>query len=92
MKSKETYHCGAWWTPKLIRKMLSVKFNASCKIHDLDYETDKYDRAEADTRFLMHMIRQSKHSLYWEVIATSYYLFVRCLGKLSWKTKKPSDK
>lgn len=88
---KNTYYCGAWWTPKWIRRMLSVRFNASCKVHDLDYKTTKFTREEADTRFLLHMIRQAKGSIVWEVIATLFYVSVRMLGKLSYgisKTKK----
>lgn len=81
---KEKYYCGATWTPKWIRYILSVRFNASCKVHDLDYETTRFDREEADTRFLLHMIRQSKNAVRWEIVATSYYIFVRILGKLSW--------
>jgi len=81
---KEKYYCGATWVPRWLRKILSSKFNASCRVHDLDYETIRFDREEADTRFLMHMIRQAKNSLFWEIIATIYYLFCRTLGKLSW--------
>ena len=87
-RSKEDYYCGAWWTPKWARRILSLKFNASCKVHDLDYDTTKYSREEADTRFLLHMIRQSKKSLFFEVLATIFYLFVRILGKLSYGSKE----
>lgn len=83
-KEKKKYYCGAWWTPKFIRRILSIRFNASCKIHDLDYKSKEFDREEADTRFLLHMVRQSKKSLVFEVLATIYYIFVRILGKLSW--------
>lgn len=83
MKEKKQYHCGAWWTPKFIRRLLSFKFNASCKIHDLDYKTTRFTREEADTRFLLHMIRQAKGSIFFEVVATIFYISVRLLGKLS---------
>ena len=83
MQDKDQYYCGAWWTPKFIRRILSVRFNASCKIHDLDYKTTRFTREEADTRFLLHMIRQAKSSVFWEVIATIFYISVRILGKLS---------
>ena len=84
MNQKQQYHCGAWWTPKIIRKILSLRFNASCKIHDLDYATTLFDREKADTRFLLHMIRQSKSNILHETTATLYYISVRILGKLSW--------
>lgn len=92
MYEKNKYYCGAWWTPKWIRKIISTKFNASCKVHDLDYKTTKFTREEADTRFLLHMIRQAKGSIFWEVIATFFYLFVRMLGKLSYGINKAKEK
>jgi hypothetical protein len=84
-KNKTKYYCGSWWTPKFIRRFLSIKFNASCKIHDLDYYSKEFEREEADTRFLLHMIRQSSKSFFFEILATFFYLFVRMLGKLSWR-------
>ena len=81
---KTKYYCGSWWVPRFIRKILSIKFDASCRIHDLDYRHKEFKREEADTRFLFHMIRQSKNSVFWEFIATAFYIFVRVLGKLSW--------
>lgn len=86
--AKQKHYCGATWVPEPIRRILSIRFNASCKIHDLDYTTTRFDREEADTRFLMHMIRQSKNSIGWETVATLYYLAVRVLGKLSWGKQK----
>lgn len=80
---KNKYHCGSWWTPKFLRKVLSIRFNASCKVHDMDYYTTKFTREEADTRFLLHMVRQAKGSVFWETVATMFYIFVRILGKLS---------
>ena len=88
---KNKYHCGAWWTPRWIRRIISVRFNASCKVHDMDYLTTRFTREESDTRFLLHMIRQAKSSVFWEIIATIFYLSVRMLGKLSYgigKAKK----
>jgi len=35
--NKNQYHCGAWWTPKWVRRIISTRFNASCKVHDMDY-------------------------------------------------------
>lgn len=86
-QDKGKYYCGAWWTPKWVRRILSVRFNASCKVHDLDYATTKFSREEADTRFLLHTIRQAKSSIFWEVIATVFYISVRLMGKLSWGKK-----
>lgn len=88
MKEKQKYYCGATWVPTWIRRILSFRFNASCKIHDLDYTTTRFDREEADTRFLLHMIRQSKNSIGYEILATIYYLIVRICGKLAWGKQK----
>ena len=86
-KQKERYHCGSWWLPKWVRKILSVKFNASCYIHDLDYKRTRTEKEEADTRFLLNMIKQSKGSIFLEIIATIFYIIVRILGIFSWGRK-----
>lgn len=88
LNDKSKYYCGSVWIPGWIRRILSIRFNASCKIHDLDYESTRFDREETDTRFLLHMIRQCKGNIFWEIIATFYYIFVRILGKLSWGNKE----
>jgi hypothetical protein len=90
-REKQKYYCGAWWVPKFIRRILSFKFNASCKIHDLDYGSKEFDREETDKRFLCHMIRQSKNNIFYEVLAAFFYISVRLLGKLSWG-KNENDK
>jgi hypothetical protein len=86
-EDKNSYYCGPWWTPKFVRRILSVKFNASCKVHDLDYKTTRFTREESDTRFLLHMIRQAKSSVFWEINATLFYVSVRLLGKLFYGVK-----
>jgi len=84
MKTKRKDYCGPNWMPSCIRRIFSNKFNASCKIHDMDYESKEYSRDEADARFQDHMNRQAKHSLKWRFIAFCYYFIVRLGGKLSW--------
>lgn len=76
--------CGPFWMHKSLRRLLSSHFNASCKIHDLDYKTKRYNRKEADKRFLEHMKRQSKGPLSYSV-ALLYYSLVRIGGKISWR-------
>jgi len=44
--------CGPYWMPAKIRRLFSSKFNASCKIHDLDYASKKFSRKQSDKRFL----------------------------------------
>ena len=40
MAEGQKYHCGPENAPKWVRRILSYKFNASCKIHDMDYSKD----------------------------------------------------
>lgn len=84
--SKQQYYCGPnWgWFPELLKRPLSYRFNASCKIHDLDYGSPKYSRFQADIRFLYHMMRQAEGSLFWELVAVLYFLAARVAGWLSW--------
>ena len=81
------YYCGPFWFPKWARKILSTKFNASCKIHDLDYKTARFNRDEADARFQDHMNRQAEMHYGWRLWAFIYYSMVRLGGRLSWKRK-----
>ncbi len=84
---KRRDYCGPYWMPSFLRRILSSKFNASCKIHDLDYETTRFTRDEADARFQDHMNRQSGMNYVWRLIAFMYYTAVRVGGKLSWGKK-----
>lgn len=84
MKKRKDY-CGPYWLPSFIRRIMSIKFNASCKIHDLDYFSKKYSRLEADKRFLNHTKRQAKNNIIFISIAYLYYFMVRIGGRISWK-------
>ena len=77
-------YCGPFWMPTFMRKWLSKYFNASCKIHDLDYESKKYNRTQSDIRFLVHMLKQANGAKSLEAIAIAYYVFVRIGGRISW--------
>lgn len=88
MAKERKDYCGPYWMPSWMRKHFSKKFNASCKIHDLDYASTKFSRDQADARFHDHMNRQAEHSLYWRTIAFFYYIAVRLAGKWSWGRKK----
>ena len=88
-KPERKDYCGPWWMPSWMRKLLSGKFNASCRIHDRDYSpSTKFTRKEADVRFKDHMLRQSKDSKKWKMISYIYYMFVRIGGSLSFKKDK----
>lgn len=76
--------CGPNWMPEWLRRIGSCKFNASCRVHDMDYATHKYSRDEADERFLQNMLKQADGSIFWSGIAYLYYWLARFAGKLSW--------
>jgi hypothetical protein len=70
-------YCGTLIIPKWFRKALSVKFNKSCKIHDVYYESSIIDNQDADLIFLEHMRLQAGSSIYWKCIAYAMFLSVR---------------
>jgi len=87
MTKERKDHCGPYWMPSPLRRLISSKFNASCKIHDMDYESKKYSRSEADLRFRAHTLRQAGDSRFWRVIARLFYGMVRMGGRLSYGKK-----
>jgi hypothetical protein len=83
------YHCGYKDSPEWLRKILSIKFNASCKIHDMDYnKKSPYSKLQADLRFLEHCIRQAQDSKFWLFMAYLGFFIVRFLGDKAYKGKK----
>lgn len=70
-------YCGVSWMPKWFRAMLSDKFNKSCKIHDVYYESGLIDNEDADFIFLEHMYMQAESSLYWKCVAYMMFLNAR---------------
>lgn len=78
------YYCGPWWMPRILRRLLSVKFNEACRMHDIHYSGGEMSRLEADLEFLVHMMDQSEGSLFWELVALSYFTMARLAGRLSW--------
>jgi hypothetical protein len=70
-------YCGVSWMPKWFREMLSEKFNKSCKIHDVYYESELVAKVDADFIFLEHMYKQAGCSLYWKCVAYTMFLNVR---------------
>lgn len=81
-------YCGPFWMPSFMRKWASSKFNASCKIHDMDYDSERFTRKEADARFLFHMLKQAHGSVFWVLMAGWYYTWVRLGGWISWNKAK----
>jgi hypothetical protein len=72
---EDTCYCGQDWMPKFIRCLLSHKFNASCKVHDIYYMTSCIDNEDADVIFLDHMLMQAGESLVWRSVA--YLMFIK---------------
>ena len=85
MKRERKDYCGPYWMPSKLRRAVSSKFNASCKIHDLDYDSKKYSRKQADNRFLKHMKKQAKSNILLKIVAYFFYISVRIGGAISWK-------
>lgn len=79
--------CGPYWMPVVLREYLSSRFNASCIIHDLDYDGKLLSRLECDKRFLEHMKRQVKGKVFPTILAYCFYAAVRIGGKLSYGKK-----
>lgn len=86
MQERKDY-CGPYWMPSFLRRAISSKFNASCKIHDMDYMSKKYSRSEADLRFRDHVLRQAGNSRFWRVIGRIFYGMVRIGGRFSYGKK-----
>jgi len=85
--SSKKYYCGPYWIPSKVRRIVSSKFNASCKIHDMDYESMKYGQKQADKRFRAHALRQAGNHIGWRIVARLFYIMVRVGGKLSYGKK-----
>ena len=86
MGEGQKYHCGASKWPKWVRKLASKIFNASCKVHDLDYGKDTpYLQYEADERFIQHMKRQlekrKRFKWLYSMKAKFYFWAVSTYGK-----------
>lgn len=70
------YYCGKYSLPRWVRKLLSPRFNESCKIHDIHHVTEIVTHQEADRIFLENMKHQAGSNLYWKVMARVYYVAV----------------
>ena len=81
------HYCGPYWMPKFMRKWLSGKFNASCRLHDIHYEKMNYSRREADQIFLKNCLAQSNSSGT-DIIAALFFIAVVIGGRLSYGKKK----
>ena len=82
------YYCGYKKSPKFIRKILSYKFNESCKIHDENYsKKSELTRYEADDKFLKDCKKQANGNKFWIIMAYLYYFSVKLLGKIAFKSK-----
>lgn len=77
------YHCGPYWMPQCLKRILSFRFNYACSIHDIDYREQDKSREECDKEFLMNMLHDSKGILGY-LFAVIFFYFVRKYGQGSW--------
>jgi hypothetical protein len=68
-----------------MRRILSVKFNESCRIHDEDYTKQELTKEEADKKFLDNMLEQAGESRFWRWAAGWYYWAADKFGGASWE-------
>jgi len=82
------YHCGPYWFPIFLKKILSVWFNDQCRIHDDDYLQGKKTKDDYDYEFLESMLSVSD-SWYKKLTAYILYLAVRTpWGMKSWERNR----
>lgn len=97
--SKDTNYCG-FGKSVIIKPPFWSFQNASCKIHDDNYEAggNRMDRMTADTGFLWHMIQDAnkqedlcckKKAVYSAIV---YFIFVRLFGWISFFIATPIKK
>lgn len=80
------YNCGPQAFPEWIRKIFSLRFNQSCKMHDKNYNIrTKLTKEEADNKFLKNMKRQAMGSIFWTIIAYFFYFLVKYTGDRYYK-------
>lgn len=80
------YYCGYQTLPKWFRKILSYKFNASCRLHDMHYRSNtKRSQLDADIEFLRNCLKQANANMFWSFMAYAAYFIVRLLGKKAYK-------
>lgn len=79
------HRCGPGWMPEALRRVLSVRFNPACAQHDRDYQSGEGGRAEADARFLDHMLELADGSWWWRFLAHAYYRAARLFGASRWR-------
>jgi len=85
---KQHPYCGPVYMPKKLRNVISKSFNTPCKNHDKDYEEKKLTRKEADKKFLKGMKIEAENNIFKNVLAYTFYGFVRAFGWLSYRKSK----
>ena len=80
-------HCGPYWMPSFLRKIVSCPFNQACAKHDQLYASKEVSRQEADLVFFEECIIISRGRWLLEVYACVLFILVRAGGKLSWGKK-----
>lgn len=89
-KKDDGYYCGSETMPICFRKILSIPFNQSCKLHDEQYLPEtKTPKLKADWIFLRNMQKQAGFNLFYQFLAIIYFLMVIIFGWARYKEDNP---
>jgi len=81
------YHCGPFWMPEFVQRLLSCPFNTACELHDMMYKSKYVSQQEADIIFLEECLKIARGRFFLEVYACVLFILVRIGGKISWDKK-----
>lgn len=79
-----SYHCGPYNWPMWLKRIFSVWFNESCRLHDENYRLGLLTKDQYDALFLMDMLARS-NTWHKKIAAYLFYFAVRTpWGQKSW--------
>ncbi len=81
----DNFSCGPQWWPKILRKFLSQRFEAECKVHDAMY-AEGVARSDADRLFRQGLKERAGDDFRWQVAA---FLFGAAVTLGGWLFKRP---
>lgn len=85
--TKHDYHCGPFWFPEWLKRILSKKFNDACAYHDEQYEKQNLPKDYIDDVWLGMMIDRSGTK--WDlVVAYTFFSIMVIFGWTSWHRNK----
>jgi hypothetical protein len=78
------YHCGPYWMPKWLKRILSYWFNDECGIHDKVYAEGVLTKDECDFLFFKNLINKSNKSFIKSFISFIFFWVAYKYGQDSW--------